>query len=104
MGLFVGYDHFVRARPEPTLSPLATAARTYVKTLPEAYSSAARQVSEGALTDKAAVVRALQDHARPLSMALESALTPVVDGKGKITNPAIAADVLDQTAKALGGK
>lgn len=100
----IGYDQLVRPRPEPYRPPLAAAARQYRDTLPDAYHKVAEQVRASVLADKAGVVQALQEHARPLATALDQTFTPLIDDKGRVTNAQAAADVLEQTAHALGGK
>lgn len=99
--VLIGYDQFFRPHPESPQSPLVVAAKNYIKTLPDAYDSAAQQVKGGVLADKTAVVGALQAHAKPLAEAMDAAFAPLIDDKGKILNAPAAADVLDQVAMAL---
>lgn len=97
----IGYDQLVRPRPEPYHPPLAAAAKEYRDTMPNAYHVVAEQVRAGVLSDKAAMVGALKEHAKPLAAALDSSFSPLVDASGKITNAPAAADLLEQASKAL---
>lgn len=102
--VLVGYDQFVRPHPEAPVSPLVAAAKTYIKTLPEAYASASIQIKNGVLSDKKAVVGALQAHAKPLTDALDNAFKPLIDDKEHISNAPAAADALNQVSTALKGE
>lgn len=99
--LIFGYEEFVRPHPEVPVSPIVATAKTYVKTLPEAYASASAQVKNGVITDKKSLVSALQAHTKPLIEALDSAFAPLIDEKEKILNAPAAADVLAQVSAAL---
>lgn len=99
--LIFGYEEFVKKGPVVPDQPLVAAAKTYVKTLPDAYASAAAQVKNGVLADKKSVVGALQAHAKPLAEALDNAFTPVTDAQQHIVNAPAAAEVLEQVANAL---
>lgn len=99
--LIFGYEEFVKKGPVVPDQPLVAAAKTYVKTLPEAYSAASAQVKNGVLADKKAVVASLQAHAKPLAEALDSAFSSTVDAQQHIVNAPAAADVLEQVAKAI---
>lgn len=74
--LIFGYEEFIKKGPVVPDPPLAAAAKTYVKTLPEAYASAAAQVKNGILADKKTLIGSLQAHAKPLADALDNAFTP----------------------------
>lgn len=99
--LIFGYEEFIKKGPVVPDPPLAAAAKTYVKTLPEAYASAAAQVKNGILADKKTLIGSLQAHAKPLADALDNAFTPIVDAQQHIVNAPAAADVLSQVATAI---
>lgn len=101
LAVYIGYNEFLKPGPQPLESPLVVAAKTYIKTVPDAYDSAALQVKSGALSDKSGVVGVLKGHAKPLADAMDAAFNPLCDGQGKILNAPAASDVLEQVAIAL---
>ena len=103
LAAYIGYNEFLKPSPQPVDQPLVVAAKTYIKTIPDAYESAAQQIEGGVLADKTAVVGVLQAHAKPLADALNAAFTPLIDEHGKILNAPAAANVLAQVATALKG-
>jgi hypothetical protein len=100
-GILIIYDQSYRLQPEPPVQPLAATAKTYIRTLPEAYNTASIQVKNGTLADKASVIGSLQGHTTPLTSALDAAFSLLIDEKGRITNAPAASDVLEQVATAF---
>lgn len=98
---YIAYNEFLKPSPQPIEAPLVVAAKTYIKTIPDAYESAAQQVKGGILADKTSIVGALRAHAKPLADAMDAAFAPLIDDKGKILNAPAASDMLSQVATAL---
>jgi len=105
IGYKLGQSHAPVVKPAPPQPPpLALAAKEYVGTMAATFQSTADAVKAAKIADKAGLISALQEHAKPLANQLRTTFDPLCDSNGKIVNPAAAADVLSQTAKALGGK
>lgn len=90
--------------PSPAVnSPLATAARDYVRGLAGTFVDMARQVRSGQIRDKTAAVELTKSRRQAFTDALDRVFSDNCDTSGNITNPTALADALDQAARATGG-